>query len=176
MEKSGARFLFNVYIPKENGGTTEIDVLMICSKGLFVFESKNFSGWIFGDESQNNWYQTLPADGRRKVFYNPVLQNRSHIHHLRMFLGEQVPVHSIIVFSERCTLKSVQLHSNDVCVINRYHLFPMVTAICNRIPTDLLSSVSIEEIYSKLYPFTQVDGFTQVQHAANLYNRGGRWS
>ncbi len=51
-EASGAKFLFNIYIPKENGETTEIDVLMICSKGIFVFESKNYSGWIFGSETQ----------------------------------------------------------------------------------------------------------------------------
>ena len=37
-EKTGAKFLFNVYVPKENGEFSEIDVIMICSKGLFVFE------------------------------------------------------------------------------------------------------------------------------------------
>ena len=52
-ETSGAKFLFNIYIPKENGETTEIDVLMICKKGLFVFESKNYSGWIFGSETSS---------------------------------------------------------------------------------------------------------------------------
>ena len=37
LENSGAKFLFNVYIPKANGETTEIDMLMICSKGIFAF-------------------------------------------------------------------------------------------------------------------------------------------
>ena len=64
-ENDGAKFLFNVYIPKENGETTEIDVLMISKKGIFVFESKNYSGWIFGSEKQKSWYQTLPV-GRGK--------------------------------------------------------------------------------------------------------------
>ena len=50
-EKNGAKFLFNIYIPKDEGETTETDMLMICSKGLFVFESKNYSGWIFGSEN-----------------------------------------------------------------------------------------------------------------------------
>lgn len=48
-EKTGGRFLFNLYIPKLDGGTTEIDVVLIHPGGLFVFESKNFSGWIFGN-------------------------------------------------------------------------------------------------------------------------------
>ncbi len=59
------RYLFNVYIPKENGETTEIDVVLLHSSGIYVFESKNYSGWIFGTESQKNWTQTLPV-GRGK--------------------------------------------------------------------------------------------------------------
>lgn len=173
MEANGAKFLFNVYIPKANGETTEIDVLMICPKGIFVFESKNYSGWIFGSESQKNWYQTLPAGrGRshKEHFYNPVMQNRSHIKHLRTFLGEQVPMRSIIVFSDRCTLKSVQIRSNDISVINRYNVAPVVSAICNQTPLDLLNDSSINEIYNKLYPFTQVDELTKAQHVANIHN------
>ena len=55
-EKKGARFLFNVYLPKGNNETTEIDVLMIGQNGIIVFESKNYSGWIFGDERYRSWF------------------------------------------------------------------------------------------------------------------------
>lgn len=37
--------LKNVYVPYQ-GRTSEIDLLMIHEKGIFVFESKNYSGWI----------------------------------------------------------------------------------------------------------------------------------
>ena len=40
--------LRNVYVPKNNGETSEIDVLYITQKGIFVIESKNYSGWIIG--------------------------------------------------------------------------------------------------------------------------------
>lgn len=50
LERMGGKFLFNLYIPKGKEETTEIDVLLLCSKGLFVLESKNCSGWIFGNE------------------------------------------------------------------------------------------------------------------------------
>ena len=59
-ESQGAKFLFNVYLPKGENETTEIDVLMICSQGIYVFESKNYSGWIFGNEKYKMWTQTLP--------------------------------------------------------------------------------------------------------------------
>ena len=59
-ENKGAKFLFNVYLPKDENETTEIDVLMICSQGIYVFESKNYSGWIFGNEKYKMWTQSLP--------------------------------------------------------------------------------------------------------------------
>ncbi len=172
-ESDGAKFLFNVYIPKKNGETTEIDVLMICSKGVFVFESKNYSGWIFGSEGQKNWYQTLPKGrGRshKEHFYNPIMQNRSHIEHLKAFLGEQVPMRSIIVFSDRCTLKSIQIKSDDISVINRYNVAPIVSTICSQIPTSLLSESDITNLYNKLYPYTQVDATAKAQHIANIHS------
>ncbi len=138
-EDNGGKFLFNVLIPKGNGEATEIDVLLICSKGLFVFESKNYSGWIFGNEAHQNWTQTLPKGrGRshKERFYNPIMQNASHIRHLKNLVGQSVPMRSIIVFSDRCTLKDITLKSTDVNVINRYNVAPVVAEICNQIEAD----------------------------------------
>lgn len=66
------RYLFNLYIPKENGETTEIDVVLLHESGIYVLESKNYSGWIFGNESQKNWTQTL-AVGRGRSQKNKFL-------------------------------------------------------------------------------------------------------
>lgn len=170
-ENNGAKFLFNIYIPKGEEETTEIDVLMIHAKGLFVFESKNYSGWIFGSECQKNWYQTLPKGrGRshKESFYNPVMQNRGHIKHLKVLLGEDVPMHSIITFSERCTLKKVEIKSADVPVINRGEVYHTVASICGKIENPFLSEEQIAAIYEKLYPYTQVDAATKAQHIENI--------
>ena len=35
------KVLRNLYVPKENGETSEIDVVFITQKGIFVIESKN---------------------------------------------------------------------------------------------------------------------------------------
>lgn len=170
-ENDGAKFLFNVYIPKENGETTEIDVLMISKKGIFVFESKNYSGWIFGSEKQKNWYQTLPA-GRGKShkehFYNPIMQNRSHIKHLKAFMGTEISMHSIIVFSERCVLKNVEVKSADISVINRNEVASVVAGIYKRISEDLLTEKDVMDIYNKLYPYTQSSEEVKKQHIANI--------
>ena len=59
-ERKGGKFLFNLYIPKLNDETTEVDVVLIHPKGFFVIESKNYNGWIFGSEKNRYWTQTLP--------------------------------------------------------------------------------------------------------------------
>lgn len=173
-EKSGGKFLFNVYIPKENEETTEIDVLMINQKGIFVFESKNYSGWIFGKEEQKSWCQTLP-EGRGKShkehFYNPIMQNRSHIKYLKALIEEEIPMHSIIVFSERCTLKNVEVKSTDISVIKRNEVEFVVSNICKQMSGNALTEEDIARIYTKLYPYTQVSDEVKAQHIENIQNK-----
>ena len=170
-EMEGARFLFNLYIPKGNGQTTEIDIVMICRQGVFVFESKNYSGWIFGNSKQKHWYQTLPAGrgkSHKESFYNPVMQNKSHIKHLQEYLGKQLPMYSIIVFSNRCLLRNVTFDPNEAIVVNREDVEIVVDEICQQVSPGMVSENNIEEIYSKLYPLTQVDANIKMQHIEDI--------
>lgn len=159
-EDTGGKFLFNLLIPKENAEITEIDVVLICQNGLLVFESKNFSGWIFGNDTQKNWTQTLPQ-GRwgvhKEKFYNPIMQNASHIKHLRRIVGENAPIFSIVVFSDRCTLMDVTIKSCDVPVINRSNVSAVVAQICDSTQPDAYTETEINDIYNKLYHFTKVE-------------------
>lgn len=72
------KLLANIYIPKNDHSTTEIDLLMINKTGAYVFESKNYSGWIFGDDRSRYWMQVL-GSGRKSKFFNPILQNKAHV-------------------------------------------------------------------------------------------------
>lgn len=171
LEADNVKFLFNVYIPKSNGQTTECDVMLICKKGIFVFESKNYSGWIFGNEDQNNWYQTLPTGrGRSKktVFYNPIMQNRNHIKHLKSLLNREVPIYSVIVFSDRCTFKNIRKHSSDIYIIHRSDITKAVADVVNNISQTCLTDDEIFEIYNALFPYSQVDNETKNQHIENI--------
>ena len=69
-ERKGGKFLFNLYIPKPNDETTEIDVVFLHPRGFFVIESKNYNGWIFGNEKNRYWTQTLPMGRGQKVTKN----------------------------------------------------------------------------------------------------------
>lgn len=77
---------------------------------------------------------------------------------------------SIIVFSERCTLKNIQVESNNVRVIKRNDVASTITAIYNQTPSYSLSEDDIKELYAKLYPYTQVTAETKSQHIANICN------
>lgn len=170
-EEKGAKFLFNLYLPTEDNKTTEIDVLMICSKGVFVFESKNFSGWIFGDESKSGWYQTLPmgyGNIDKEEFYNPIMQNRKHIEHLKSVLNSSILLWSIVVFSDRCELKNINLVSNEVAVIHRSDVYKVVTSICEKNNDELLNENEINNIYNQLYEYSQVDSKTKIEHNFGL--------
>jgi predicted RNA-binding Zn-ribbon protein involved in translation (DUF1610 family) len=165
--------LKNVYLPKENGETSEVDVIFITQKGIFVFESKNYSGWIFGDEKNKNWTVSLP-NGQKNQFYNPVMQNRTHMKWMRNFVGEDVPLFSIIVFSERCELKKVTVYSGDVKVIQRDRTYATVRDIWENTP-DALSEEKISELYEKLKELTNVDAATKAAHIENIerkYKKG----
>lgn len=99
----------NVLVPKDGAvvDEAELDVLMLHERGVFVFESKNYSGWIFGSEDQRTWTQSLNRSTKNR-FYNPIMQNAAHVRALsqRLVVPEEQFM-SYIVFSNRCELKKV---------------------------------------------------------------------
>ena len=166
------KILRNVYLPKYNGETSEVDVVFITQKGIFVFESKNYSGWIFGNERNEYWTVTLPNE--KNQFYNPVMQNRTHLKWMKEFVGEDIPLFSIIVFSERCELKKVTTYSDDVKVIKRDSIFETIRDFWNKSP-DMVSDEKIEELYARLKERTEVDKATKEAHVENIerkYKKG----
>lgn len=96
--------------------------MLINKYGIFVIESKGYSGWIFGNETQKNWKQVIYKS--KNGFYNPIIQNRNHIKALASILEiKDVNIfRSYIVFSERCELKNITVSKPNVRVIKRHQL------------------------------------------------------
>lgn len=160
------KVLRNVYLPKDNGETSEIDVVFITQKGIFVFESKNYSGWIFGDEKGKYWTAMLP-NKQKNQFYNPIMQNRTHLKWMRSFVGDEIPLFSIIAFSERCELKKVTVYSEDVKVIKRDLTYATVRSIWDKNP-DKVSEDKINELYEQLKKLTNIDEAVKAAHIENI--------
>lgn len=162
------KLLTNIYLPKENGTTTEIDLAMINEAGLFVFESKNYSGWIYGDEKSKMWTQTLKNRQKHK-FYNPIWQNNGHITAMKNILKdvEEKSFYSYIIFSERCELKNIKVTSTDIRLIKRNKLLSTLNKDINTLG-NRLTTENIETIYSLLNVYTHADEFKKQQHIANI--------
>lgn len=96
--------LNNVTI-RSRRGTTQIDHVIVSRYGVFVVETKNMSGWIFGSEGAPFWTKINKGDKLR--FRNPLHQNEGHIRALSN-LAKIPPesMHSVIVFRGDCSLKT----------------------------------------------------------------------
>ena len=90
--------LHDVLIEGANGNTSQIDMILIDAKGLYVAEIKTYTdAVIYGDGTKRNWYYY--KNGRKYEIYNPLEQNKSHIRYLKRFLSAfgDVPCFSLIV-------------------------------------------------------------------------------
>ncbi|MDR0216680.1 MAG: NERD domain-containing protein [Comamonas sp.] len=97
--------LHNVTLPTADGGSTQIDHLIFSPYGLFVLETKNYQGWIFGTEKQREWTQQIFK--KRSKFQNPLRQNYKHTKTLQELLGIGAEhVHSVIAFVGDCEFKT----------------------------------------------------------------------
>lgn len=96
----------NVTLPLPNGGTTQIDHVIVSKFGIFVIETKNYKGWVFGSTNQAQWRQVLYG-GRKFKFQNPLRQNYLHIKTLANLLNlEEKYFHSVIAFIGECEIKT----------------------------------------------------------------------
>ena len=160
--------LFNIYIPNGKAQTTEIDLVFIHETGIYVIESKNYSGWIFGDEKSQMWIQTFP-NGQKYPFYNPIKQNIGHIKALQSLLPsiEQEHYKSVIVFSERCELKKVSYEAKDTYIIKRYDLTKLMKQQINASP-NILEPAYIDRIYNFLAQYQKADKAVKDEHVAKI--------
>ena len=149
------RILYNLYLPWNNGSTAEIDELVISKSGIYVFEVKNYSGWIFGNQRDECWTQDLPkgysGKSEKNRFLNPIIQNDYHIRCLKNIIGKynNVSIHSIIVFSDKCAFKNIAYDSNCTSIIHRKELRHYLSSI-RASYEDALDQDEIDSIYNML--------------------------
>ena len=94
------RRFHDVILPSING-TTQIDHLLVSPYGVFIVETKNIKGWIFGSEGQSQWTQSLY--GKNYSFQNPLRQTFRQKKILSEYLAlDESVIHTIIYFVGDC--------------------------------------------------------------------------
>lgn len=148
------KFLINTYIKKDNDKTTEIDIIMLHEKGIFVIENKNFKGYIYGDEIHEQWCQ-ITYKGRyskKFYFYNPIKQNAAHIIWLKKIL-EGKKIYSIIAFNDEAIIKKAENSNPELIITNSKNI---ITIIENTIKDkeNIYTCEEIDKMYNSLKPYS----------------------
>ena len=109
LDKQKYHLVKNVTLPTEDG-TTQIDHIIVSEFGVFVIETKNMKGWIYGGEKQKTWTQKIYKHTTK--FQNPLYQNYKHVKTIESALGiEHSKIFSVIVFVGDSTFKT-EMHDN----------------------------------------------------------------
>jgi restriction system protein len=104
LNKATYHLLKNVTLPTEDG-STQIDHVIVSIYGVFIVETKNMKGWIFGGQNQKTWTQKIYRCSNK--FQNPLHQNYKHTRTLQSLLGlADEQIFSLIAFVGDATFKT----------------------------------------------------------------------
>jgi len=104
LDKNLYHLIPDVTLPT-NDGTTQIDHIVVSKFGVFVIETKNMTGWIFGSQHQKTWTQKIYKSSTK--FQNPLHQNYKHTKTLESLLGlSDHQIYSVIAFVGDCTFRT----------------------------------------------------------------------
>lgn len=161
LNKDIYRVFHDLYIEKENGSTSQIDHVITSPFGIFVVETKNYKGWIFGSEKAKNWTQVIYR--KKSKFLNPIIQNKGHIKHLSHFLKyeDKGKYHSIITFTGRATLKKI--NTTTPVVYTSWLVFKI-----KKYKEIVIAPEDLMMINTKLSSLKRADWKTRRQHVKDI--------
>lgn len=160
----------NIYTPVKDitlqltdGSTTQIDHILVSKYGVFVIETKNMKGWIFGGENQKQWTQQIFKEKNR--FQNPLHQNYRHTKALEEILDlPSSHFTSLIAFVGDCEFKT-PMPENVFCGLS-------YTKYIQSFNEERLTPLQIRTVVNKLQRKRLKQGLsTDREHVDNLRQR-----
>ena len=164
-------WLFNLYLPKQDRATTEVDAVLIHESGVYVFESKNLCGRIDGAPDARDWQLTAPG-GQAYLFYNPMLQNQTHCDYVQRTIPRAL-IYSIIVFGKDTALGSLPTEhgAHHICTIE--DLPTLLAELSTRIPHQH-GAIKQTLIEAALTPFAHPPHFAKLRHKETILRQKQR--
>lgn len=141
-------------------GTSQIDHVVVSNYGIFVIETKNYSGWIFGDDTSRYWTQVIYRN--KEKFYNPVRQNLGHVRALKEILSDYPKLFyiPIVVFSTKAELKTKT--SNHVVYSTK------LLRTIRQYGEIVISDTEKKEIAERIFRLNILDGDSRRKHIADI--------
>lgn len=140
----------DLYLTRTDGqGTAQIDHIVLSPYGIFVIETKNLSGWIYGREREPRWTQVL-AGGIKNTFQNPLHQNYCHTEALRCHLNLPKELFlSVIFLPGNCELKKAlpdNVITRDLArYIESHHLLRLTQEQLDKARSQITTLLSIDK-------------------------------
>lgn len=149
----------NLILIDGNGGSHQIDHVLIRSNGVFVIETKNWGGLVLGNKDEQYWIQIVGKT--TNTLLNPLIQNKTHCREVNKVIGDEYHVQSLIVMTQN-NAKKIGVDN----VINLYHIGKYINDFNSG---EYLSPEDISLIYERL--INSKSDISLEEHIKNANNR-----
>lgn len=147
--------------------STQIDNILVTQKAVYIIEVKNYSGRVYGQQYQDQWFQTIRYENKKKNkkgkvytkshiskrnFLNPIKQNFIHIYAFKenILLIQNLPIFNIVVFTNRTNIDNITLVDDKAIVISRRFLKKTIHSLEKKLVKQSIDLISVNhEIVSK---------------------------
>lgn len=158
--------LNDLMLDRGHGYTSQIDHVVVSRYGIFVIETKNISGYIYGSERAQTWKRIWKAwyhgfeRSNELEFDNPIHQNEAHIKALSAKLGSRATKFiPIIAFSTNAELRVSAEHTHVVYSTQMRRLIRAYNE-------PVMSLEQAKQIYDYLLSINVTDEQVREQHSA----------
>ncbi len=168
---------------EDTRSSSQIDNMLLTPKALYVIETKNYNGMIFGSLNQQHWTMTVKhvntyKNKRGKTykktniskhqFYNPVKQNQTHINKINNLteISKLVPIYNIVVFCKKAVINTL-VNDDKIFVVGIKDLQATILTI----ESSLSKTLAIDEqaaFIDTLYDINITDKKARKAHVKNI--------
>lgn len=156
--KVGKKYVINNVTVVNEGKSSQIDHILINLKGIFVIETKNYSGQIYGQEHQGEWTQVLAYGKVKNKLYNPIMQNKTHVYALSKIINRSDCFIPLVVFNK------AELKTPISDVINLRDLRRRIRLEKN----EIFTPEDIALLYETIKEFKKKPQVTNKEHVASI--------
>lgn len=174
--------VMNDVVFRTDKGTMQIDHIVVSKYGVFVIETKNYTGEIYGNDHLSHWTQIIVNEVtyRRKwyktytyvtknQFYNPVKQAWGHVYRTKDLLKDYtyLPIKPVVVFAGDASLEHVE---SKCLVVYAKDLLPTI----ERFKDIYLSDTDTQKVLSILDAFNIRVIVENKEHVQNIHKEQQR--
>lgn len=158
--------VINDLLIQSGGHSTQIDHVVVSIYGIFVIETKNYKGWIYGGENSEYWTQNIY--GNKYQLRNPLWQNQGHVKTIARLIGDSgnIPIYNIVAFSRQATIKV----DRSLPVMYWWNVVPYI----KHHKVAHLTETQVDEIYKTLLAANVTDKSARKQHVTHVKHNQAR--